>query len=203
MTEITWDMLRALLVTKYDDFRKRLARRLGSDDLARELLHETYLSLGRTDKPASVQQPEPYLFRIALNIAADRHRAESRKATAQEIEAALELVDETVRIEEVVEARRDLAALEDAIQALPPRRRTIFLAARVHEQPIQGIADSLGISRRLVELELKRALVYCAERLDRPLIQRFGPMASKTSYTIRGGGKVEETRHDAGKKTVR
>lgn len=192
MTESSWNMLRDLLVAKYDSFRKRLARRLGSDDLARELLHETYLRLDCPDGPSSIRHPEPYLFRTALNIAADWHRAEGRKATIQEIEAAIELVDETARPEESAAARLDLAALERAIQELPPRRRTIFLSARVDEQPIQAIADSLGISRRLVELELKQALIHCSDRLDRPVIQRFGPKAAKSSYTMRDDGESED-----------
>jgi RNA polymerase sigma factor (sigma-70 family) len=192
MTETSWATLRELLVIKYEDFRKRLTRRLGSDDLAKELLHETYLHLSRADQPAPIRRPESYLFRIALNVAAGQRRSEPREATRLEIEAAIGVVDEAAQTERAVAARFDLAVLERAIEDLPQRRRSIFLAARVQEQPIQAIADSLGISRRLVELELKQALIFCAARLERPVTQRFGPKRPAASYTVKGDCEAEE-----------
>jgi len=191
MSEASWAMLRDLLVARYEEFRKRLARRLGSDDLARESLHETYLHLDRAAEPAAIRRPESYLFRIALNVAAGQKRSQARAATPLEIEAAIELADEAAEIERTVQARFDLAALERAIEDLPPRQRRIFLAARVQETPIQAIADSLGISRRLVELELKRALAYCAARLDRQVTRRFGPKQVEASYGMKGSMKTD------------
>jgi RNA polymerase sigma factor (sigma-70 family) len=187
MTDASWTILRSTLVAKYDDFRRRLARRLGSDDLAKETLHETYLQLSRTDTPIAVQRPESYLFRVALNIAAGQRRAAARRASHVEIEAAFTLADELADSDRKVVARFDIELLENAIEELPKRQRTIFLAARVQELPIQVIADALGISTRSVELELKRALAYCAGRLDREVVQRFGPKPSKASYKMREG----------------
>ncbi|HLH10414.1 MAG TPA: RNA polymerase sigma factor [Methylovirgula sp.] len=184
MTDTSWAMLRELFVAKYDNFRKRLTRRLGSDDLARESLHEAYLQLSRTDAPAAVQRPESYLFRIALNVAAGQRRKAARPASHAEIEAALAFADETAETHRTVEARFELEALERAIEELPRRQKTIFLAARVRELPIQAIAESLGISRRLVELELKRALLHCAQRLDRQITQRSTHRQPKTSYSV-------------------
>jgi RNA polymerase sigma factor (sigma-70 family) len=184
MTDASWASLREVLVARYDHLRKRLARRLGSDDLARESLHEAYLQLGRAEEPAAVRWPESYLFRVALNIAAGQRRTSARRASHVEIESAFALADELAETDKMVEARFDLQLLERAIADLPKRQRAIFLAARVQELPIQAIADSLGISRRLVELELKRALAYCAGRLDRQVVQRFGPRQVKASYTV-------------------
>ena len=43
MTDATWVALRQRLVEKYDELRIMLTGRLGSDDLARETLHETWI----------------------------------------------------------------------------------------------------------------------------------------------------------------
>ncbi len=184
MSETTWAGLRELLVAKYDDLCERLRRRLGSDELARESLHETYIHLSQAGERTAVQQPESYLFRIALNQAVNHKRAIGRQATPQEIESVVGLVDETVQTEKTVEARLDLVTLEHAIEELPPRRRDIFFSVRVQEVPIQEVANSLGISRRLVEVELKRALAYCAARLDRTVTRRFGPRQQNDSNPL-------------------
>ncbi len=193
MSETTWAGLRQLLVVKYDDLRERLRRRLGSDELAHESLHEAYLHLSRTGERTAVQRPESYLFRIALNLAASQKRSMGRQATPQEIEAVLELVDETAQTEKMVEARLDLATLERAIEELPPRRRSIFFAVRVQEVPIQDVANSLGVSRRLVEIELKRALAYCAARLDRTVTRRFGPKPSNESNPLKRDREIDSS----------
>ncbi len=173
MNAISRATLTALLVSKYDDFRRRLRRRTGSDDLACEVLHEAYVQLDRAGEPVGVQKPEAYLFRVVLNIAAGRRRSDARRASQLEIEAAMEVVDEAAHADQTVEARLNIEVLERAISELPARRRAIFLAARVDDMPIAAIAASFGISRRLVEAELKKALDYCAMRLDRQVVRRF------------------------------
>jgi hypothetical protein len=56
MTEATWATLRALFVDRYSEFKHRLARRLGSTDLAAETLQETWLTDDRRAMTASVQK---------------------------------------------------------------------------------------------------------------------------------------------------
>lgn len=185
MSGANWAMLRRLLTVKYDELRVRLRRRLGSDDLAREALHETYLQLVRNVEPVEIRSPQAYLYRIALNVAAGQRRSQGRMATDAELEAALRLADESAQPDQTVAARFDLALLERIIEELPPRRRAIFLAARVQDMPIADIAASHGVSKRLVELELQRALEYCAGRLDRQVVRRFALRSPKASYGVK------------------
>jgi RNA polymerase sigma-70 factor (ECF subfamily) len=121
------------------------------------------------------------LYGVALNMAAGLKRAETRHASRVEIEAAIDFADEAAGPDEIAAARFDLQALARAIEDLPPRRRAILLAARVQDVPIQSIADSLELTRRTVEIELKRAIEYCAGRLDRPVEKRFGPKPPKST----------------------
>nr|WP_283472113.1 sigma-70 region 4 domain-containing protein [Methylosinus trichosporium] len=57
--------------------------------------------------------------------------------------------------------------LRQALEELTPRRRLILLASRVEGTPLRQIADDLGLSRRMVDMELRRALRHCAMRLRR------------------------------------
>lgn len=198
MSSLDWVALRELFIARYDDFRRRLRRRLGSDDLARETLHETFIALSRPGPPGAIGRPDAYLYRIALNIAAGRYRTAARRATMVEIEAAMDLVDEAARTAETVEARLDLDHLARAIEELPSRQRDILIAVRLHDKPVPEIAAALGVSRRLVEMELRQAVEYCAQRLERQLVHRVRASRLRASHGMRpehapkGGGDAED-----------
>src|ERR1700753_3637331 len=94
MTETTWAHLRGLLADRYDEFKARLTRHFGSEELASESLHETWLRLHREDDIGAVRNPSAYLLRIVVNIAMDSLRVERRRARRSEIQAALEMADD-------------------------------------------------------------------------------------------------------------
>jgi RNA polymerase sigma factor (sigma-70 family) len=66
-----------------------------------------------------------------------------------------------------LEARRQLMMFTKAIEELSERRRAILIAARLDEMPHQQIAERFGISKRMVQLELKYALVHCKDALSK------------------------------------
>jgi RNA polymerase sigma-70 factor (ECF subfamily) len=166
MTETAWAMLRELLADRYEDFKVRLTRQLGSEELARESLHETWLSLHRQGDAGEVKSPVAFLLRVAANIAKDRLRAERRRARRSEINAALEIADLAQDPAREAQARLDLRVVEGAIRSLPPRPRAILIASRVEGTSHQVIADRLGISRRTVLYELRRAVEHLDAQLE-------------------------------------
>jgi RNA polymerase sigma factor (sigma-70 family) len=162
MTEKTWATLRQRLAERYEDFRSLLKARLGSEDLAQETLHETWLRLDRFDDVGTVRSPDAYLMRVALNVATDRQRVETRRARRSEINAIIEnVLDDAPGPAEQLQARRELALLKEAIEELPERRRAILIAARLEGTPHRQIAERFGISKRMVQIELKYALQHC------------------------------------------
>lgn len=181
MSAVGWASLRGLLVDRYDDLKHRLARRLGSKELATEALQETWLRLERAGDPGPLQRPESYLYRIALNIAADRRDADRRRLTLSEVEALRHQDEDELDPARIAEARSDIAALMTALGELSPRCRAIFVAARLDETPHKEIAGRFGISTRMVERELKRAFEHCAERLGRFSPNNVGSAARKPS----------------------
>lgn len=167
MIDASLVILRRLLLLRYEDLKLRLSRHLGSSDLAGEALQDTWLRLERGEGIAVVQSHDAYLFRVAVNLARDRQRAEGRRLTTNEVEALLTIVDDTPDSEQVVAARSDLRALEAVMAELPPRQRAILLAARLDGLPRDEIAKRYRISRRLVQRELQEAQDYCAARIKR------------------------------------
>ncbi|MFK3776347.1 MULTISPECIES: RNA polymerase sigma factor [Pseudomonas] len=169
-----------LFLSHYDAFRVRLKRRLGSDDLANDVLQETYLRVDRMEGVHEVHKPGAYLYRMALNVAADRREADARLLTGAEIESLLQVAEDQDPAR-IVGGQREIQNLLGALYELPARRRRIFIAARLEEASHQEISQRFGISTRTVEKELKAALGHCAMRLERKVFQRFGPGAGKPS----------------------
>lgn len=181
MTEKPRSMLLAILETGYFTLREKLRRRLGSADLADDALQETWLRLERSGDLGAIQSPNSYLFRVALNVAADRREAEKRRLNQEEILAMLHMADDALDPSRIAEAHAEFEELGRALDALSPRRRAIFMMARVDEVAHDEIARRFGISARMVEKELRYALDHCAARLDRKVVRRFGPRSRKSS----------------------
>ncbi|GLZ24003.1 ECF sigma factor VreI [Stutzerimonas stutzeri] len=180
MTAMQNDMVR-LFLASYDEFKARLKRRLGSEDLASDVLQETYLRVYGLASETQIKHPNAYLFRMALNIAADRRDADARLLTGDEVEELLQSTDEKLDPARVVAGQNEIRLLIGALCELPARRRQILVAARLDEVPHLEIAKRYRISTRMVEKELRTALSYCAERLERKSMQRFGPASVKPS----------------------
>jgi RNA polymerase sigma factor (sigma-70 family) len=173
--------LLTLLADSYHDFKRILARRMGSVEAASDVLHETYLRLERFDGSVPVANPQAYLLRVALNVASDRERDQKRALTAVEIDDLWRLGAEAIDPETVVADRSELTLFKAALAELPARTAAILIAARVDELPHEAIAERFGISSRMVQLELRRALEHCARRLERKIVRRFGPPGADRS----------------------
>jgi RNA polymerase sigma factor (sigma-70 family) len=161
MSETLLTALRRLLIEDYHGLKERLGRRFGSFDFASEVLHEAWLRLQRGDAGASaavVHNPRAYLYRVVLNVATDRQRAERSRLAAADVEAIRLGAQDDLDPARIAEARLELEALAQAINALPPRRRAVFIAARLEGLPYKVIAERLGVTVRVVDRELGIAL---------------------------------------------
>jgi len=180
MTETTLAALQRLLLLRYDDFKARLTRRLGSADAAGDALQDTWLRLQRGESLATVRNEDAFLFRIAFNIARDHLRADRRRLSTSEVEVLLNIADDAPDAMRTVEARSEIEVLKDIMADLPARQREILLAARLDGLSRIEIAARFAISVRLVQRELQAAQDYCAARLRHAKI-RFTPPCRESS----------------------
>ncbi len=164
-------LLRAL-IDGYDELKRRLARRLGSTELAGEALQDTFLRLECGNDVGVIQSPRAYLFRTALNLATNRRVAESRRLTTSEIDALLEIPDDSPDPARIAESRSEMAALSRVLGQLSARQRDIVFATFVDELSVHEIARRHRISTRRIQVELREALLHCAGQLDRSLERR-------------------------------
>jgi RNA polymerase sigma factor (sigma-70 family) len=156
--------LRDFLVQRYADLKQRLTRQLGSAEMASDALQDAWLRLESREDIDTVQNMGAYLIRMAVNIAIDYQRSNSRLLTAEEVDTLVDLPDPMPGPAETAEARSELNALIEVMQSMPQRRQQILLMVRWEGLPQQEVADRLGVSLRTIEKELKLAHDYCAAR---------------------------------------
>lgn len=169
-------------VQLYPDIRERLRRRLGSADLADEAMNEVYVKLRTSEKSYSVKNSGAYLFRITLNAAHELRRSANRGGVMEQIEEILDLPDPAPDAGRIAEGREMLDLMQAAVDALPERRRFILVAARLHDRSCREIASEIGLSTRMVEIELRRALDHCADYLAKHSVSDFAKATRQTSY---------------------
>ena len=174
MADTNQARLRDQLVQNYDGLIARLTRRLGSSDFAHEALHETFLRLDRVTDAVPVRSPADYLFRIAINVAKDRYRAQAYRVSISEVDTLLNVCDDQPDAARVVEARSEIAAFKCALAELPNRPRRVLQGISIEGATAHEVAARLQISLRTVENDLRLALRHCAMALGHTVVRRLG-----------------------------
>lgn len=146
---------------------RRLARRTGCTELARDLANETFLKvLGLAPaKFRSIERPQAFLWRVSVNLLHDWSRAcalgeRSRPMLEADCQESFDQVT-------ALESRDTLRRLEQVIERLKPRTREIFLAHRLKGLTYAEIADELGLTVKGVEKQMSKAIAKIDRLLDR------------------------------------
>jgi len=150
--------LRAYFLRERPTLLRLLKARLGNADDAEDVLQELWLRLS-TMNSAPIAQPGGYIFRMANNMATDRHR--SLSASARRESEWIETYGHAEEVEPSIEsgliASERLRQIDAAVAALPERTARIFRLYRYEDMPRRSIADMIGISVSAVEKHLQAA----------------------------------------------
>jgi RNA polymerase sigma-70 factor (ECF subfamily) len=145
-----------------------LERMLRDAGAAEELVQEVFL---RVHRARSSYRPEArfstWLYRIATNLALNELRRPQRREphASVEDENAEPLVAGGAASDELVEARRDVVAVDRALAAISERQRAALWLVAVEGLAYAEVADSLEISEQAVKALVHRARVSLAEQL--------------------------------------
>ncbi|MBO9355679.1 sigma-70 family RNA polymerase sigma factor [Bordetella petrii] len=157
MAEETSPFLTDYLARHYVSLKRKLTRAVGSSDLAGDALQDTWIRLQAKGEDEPVQSPAGYLLRVALNIAVDIQRRQTRSLSFDELSELHMIADPAPGPAQTVEARSDMAVLLERVSRMPPRRRDIFVRVHWEGMAHKDVAKQLGISTRTVTYELKSA----------------------------------------------
>lgn len=139
-------------------------RLVASRDVAEDVVQEVFVAVWRNR--ASLPEEgrlAAYLHRAVRNRSMNAMR---RDRTAQAWVARQGAPEEVPAVAELRLEQADLRrALRDALAALSPRAREVFLLSRDGGLTYPAIAETLGISVKTVEMLMGRALKTLRERL--------------------------------------
>ncbi|EDX80172.1 RNA polymerase sigma factor, sigma-70 family [Brevundimonas sp. BAL3] len=158
-------MLLRSLQAHYADILRRLTRRVGPD-VASDALNETWLRLERQNSPlAEVKNPDAYVYRAALNTAANMRKADTRLLTFVDIEDLLAVPDDAPGPAAIAADRASIDIVRRALSDLTERQQAVFYETFLGDVSHQVLADRYGVTVRTIQKELKRAVEHCARRL--------------------------------------
>ena len=157
MSEQATSSLVDYLIRHYGSLKSRLARVLGSSDLAGDALQDTWLRLQTKDEEEQIQNPAGYLLRMTVNIAIDIQRRQSRSVSLDEINEVIEMADPAPGTEHIVQARSEIEAVMRHIERLPKRQQDVIYMVHWDGMEQKEVARRLDISLRTVESDLKKA----------------------------------------------
>lgn len=150
--------------------QRYLRRRVG-EDLAKELVAETFLQAfrGRHRFERDGDTALPWLYGIAANLLRMNHRSEERRLRAYAKAAALEVRSEPEGEMARLDARALGPALAGALAELSPALREVLLLHAWGALSNEAIAQALECSPAAVRTRLHRARSQVARRLDLPV----------------------------------
>jgi RNA polymerase sigma-70 factor (ECF subfamily) len=145
---------------------KFLRRRLSIAEDANDVAQETYIRMMKYEGSREVISPSAMLYRIAVNVANDHRRAARARSSADHCDIdEVQVVSEQPSAERAVLAGQNLDLLLDVIEHLPPKCKRVFLLSRAHGMTYPEIASHCGVSVKMVEKQISRAMAACMERV--------------------------------------
>ncbi|HLZ77234.1 RNA polymerase sigma factor [Phenylobacterium sp.] len=143
-------------------------RRVGSRDEAEDLTQEVFLRLVRRLDVETIDNPEAFVFRTAINLLRDRSRrgktSTSHLAELTQHQPALE----DISPERVLDSRQSLETVLRALDELDERTRDVFILHRLEGMKHAELAALYGVSVSSIEKYIMKALAHVAMRAGPP-----------------------------------
>lgn len=141
-----------------------LRKRLGDPDAAADLAQETLSRMMKYRDADTIEDHRLMLFRIANNLIYEYHRTRQRQHASHHysLEDTGPLRSSDPPVETIIDARQAInTLLKRTIAELPPKCRLAFMLSRFDGMSYPQIAERMGISVKMVEKHITKALLAC------------------------------------------
>jgi RNA polymerase sigma factor (sigma-70 family) len=145
--------------------RKLLLRRGRTREEAEDLIQDAFLKMQEyCERGGQVRQPEGFLVRTVLRLAANARRDAHRELYCEEqIENLTLILDATPTPDEVLAGDQCLERMRNALDEVSRRTRDVFFMQRLDGLSYTEIAQRLGVSVSAVEKHIASALAILAD----------------------------------------
>ncbi len=132
---------------------------------AQDLVQEAFVRLWRMQDRVRLETVEPLIFRIALNLAANRRRAKKIRRWIA-LNSANHVASGNRNSAEQLESQERDEAVRRAVDALPERLRRVILLSEFSGLTYEQIGLSLGIPPGTVGSRRNTAMKLLQQRLE-------------------------------------
>lgn len=144
-----------------------LFKLLKSEDTACEVLQDVFIKVWHNRQHIDAEQSfRSYLFRIAENLVYDFFRKVARDKKLQEVLIRSACKDYSP-IEEGLCMKEKSHLLQEAIDALPPKRREVFQLVKIEEYSYEEVSLMLHVSTSTINDHIVKATKFIREYLER------------------------------------
>ena len=139
------------------------ARAAGEEE---DIVQDAYLRLVVRAQSQDITKLDNLLRHVVRCFAIDRFRRKATRQTFTSDTVGEDTVDAAADPERHVIGAQRLTRVMAAIEAMPPKRKEVFLLHRVEEQTYAQIARRLGISIKTVEKHMASAIRQLSDTDD-------------------------------------
>lgn len=155
----------------YRELLNFLTRKVSDRHTAADLAQESFARIYATQQAGrTVHDPKALLYATARNLVIDHHRRASVRGQAgldgAEADADACTGPPSLEPDAILSGRERLAAIEQALAALPPRPREAFVLYKLDGLSRAEVAEKMGIGVKTVETHLEIAMAACLRRLQ-------------------------------------
>lgn len=155
--------IRQLVADHHQELVCWLRLRLSIPEDASDIAQEAYLRILKYENVKEVNHPLALLYRIARNLVIDAERRNTVRHSKDHVEErdGLEIPYDMPDFGHALDVAKALRRVHSAIDSLSPRCRDAFLLNRLGNMSYREVADHLGISVKMVEKHISKALLVC------------------------------------------
>ena len=132
-----------------------------------DVLHDAYIRAVEAEKVTCIKTPRAFLYKVCKNLALNHQTSAAQRLTDHIADfEELNVLQDSVLLEEQVEQETRFVQFCNSVKRLPPQCRRVFVLKKVYGLSNKEIALRLDIAVSTVDKHLARGLVACRNYLE-------------------------------------
>ncbi|WP_175154240.1 sigma-70 family RNA polymerase sigma factor [Phytopseudomonas flavescens] len=158
---------RRIMEKYYQQLVRYLTARLRDSHLAADVAHDAYVKVLEGRRGDTLDYPQAYLYRTALNLVVDVHRraAVRRSQSIDDLQPEAQATEGRHAPHESLYLQERVELVGKALSELSEPCRKAFLLRKLDGLAHPEIAARMGISRDMVEKHIVNAMRHCRIRV--------------------------------------